>query len=101
MNDTERFEKFAAQTLDPRALVMPEVAQGSATREVLHMADLVTNMLELCVQPILDFERPAQTRIQALENQVDELNAAILGYLIQLDEEAMTEEQQRWDRTLL
>jgi phosphate:Na+ symporter len=87
--------------LDPRALATPEVAQGLATRETLRMADIVTNMFELSMRAFEERPNAIQARIEAMDDQVDELNAAIKGYLTQLDEEAMTDEQARRDVTLL
>ncbi len=87
--------------LDPRALATPEVAQGLATRETLRMADIVTNMFELSMRAFEERPHAIQTRIETMDDQVDELNAAIKGYLTQLDEETMTEEQARRDVTLL
>jgi phosphate:Na+ symporter len=87
--------------LDPRALAIPEVAQGLATRETLHMADIVTNMFELGMQAFEERPNAIRSRIEAMDDQLDELNAGIKGYLTQLDEETMTEEQARRDITLL
>lgn len=86
--------------LDPRALTAPAVAQGLATCEVLHMADIATHMFELSIQVFEESPKVIQMRIEILDDQLDKLHAGILGYLIQLDEEAMTEEQTRRDIAL-
>ena len=89
------------RTLDPRALAIPEVAQGLATRETLRMADIVTHMFELSMRAFEERPHTIYKRIESMDDQLDELNAAIKGYLTQLDEQAMTEEQARMDVTLL
>jgi phosphate:Na+ symporter len=87
--------------LDPRALATPAVAQGLATREVLRMADIVTNMFELSIQAFDQRPSAIQKRIEEMEKELDELNTAIRGYLTQMDEEEMPEELARRDITLL
>ncbi len=87
--------------LDVRALATPEVAQGLATRETVRMADIVTHMFELSIRAFEGQSDAIKTRIKVMDDQVDELNTAIKGYLTQLDEEAMTEEERHQDITLL
>ena len=76
--------------LDPQALATPAVAKGLATRETLRMGDLVTTMLELGMQAFEENPDAIQTRLEALDDELDELDAAIKNYLLQLDEEATT-----------
>jgi phosphate:Na+ symporter len=91
----------APRYLDPRVLANPAIALGLATRETLRMADMVTDMWEQSIQAFEGRPDAIQTRMEAMDDQLDELNAAIKGYLTQLDEETMTEEQARQDITLL
>jgi phosphate:Na+ symporter len=87
--------------LDPDVLSMPAVALGQATREVLHMTDLVTEMLQLSIHAFEDHGSKVSTRIDKLEDQLDRLNGAIKRYLTQLDENAMSDEQIRRKNALL
>jgi phosphate:Na+ symporter len=87
--------------LDPDALSMPSVALGQATREVLHMTDLITDMLNLSIHAFEDGDTDIPSRIGALDDQVDDLNAAIKYYLTQLDEDQMTQEQKNRQIALL
>jgi phosphate:Na+ symporter len=99
-----RHEPAAAcsmRTLDLRALAIPEVAQGLATRETLRMADIVTQMFELSMRAFEERPHMIYKRMNTMEDQLDELDAAIKGYLTQLNEEVMTEEEARLDMTLL
>jgi phosphate:Na+ symporter len=89
------------RSLDPKALAMPAVALGLAMRETLHMADVATEMLHLSMQAFEDKSSEIGERIETLDDQLDELHAALKGYLTQLDEATLTEEQARLDITLL
>jgi phosphate:Na+ symporter len=88
-------------SLDERALVIPEVAQGLATRETLRMADIVTQMFELSMEAFKERPHIIYKRINSMDDQLDGLDAAIKGYLTQLNEEKMTDEQTLMDITLL
>ncbi len=87
--------------LDPEALAMPAVALGQATREILRMTDIVTEMLGLSIHAFEDGGTAIPTRIDTLDDQLDDLEAAIKRYLTQLDEDRMTEEQARREIALL
>ena len=79
--------------LDPRALADPAIAQGLATREALRMAEMVADMLHLSMQVFEEQPDVIETRMEAMDKQVDEMNADIKDYLTRLDEEVMSEEQ--------
>lgn len=87
--------------LDPEALSMPSIALGQATRDILRMTDLVTEMLSLSIHAFEDSGANVPTHIAALDDQLDDLEAAIKRYLTQLDEHLMTEEQTRREIALL
>jgi len=87
--------------LDPKALALPAVALGLATREVLRMAEVVTDMVEHSLDAFEDGAGDLQASMETLDDQLDELNAAVKGYLTQLDEERMTEAQARQEVALL
>ena len=87
--------------LDPNALAQPAVALGQATRETLRMAEVVTEMLEHSMDAFEEGSGDIHHSIAAQDDQLDELTAAIKGYLTQLDEEGMTEAQVRQELALL
>ncbi len=87
--------------LDPEALALPAVALGQATREVLRMADLVTEMLRQSIHAFEERVVAIPARMDALDDQLDTLEAATKRYLTQLDEEKMTEEQAHREIALL
>jgi phosphate:Na+ symporter len=66
------------------------VALGQAMREVLRMADLATEMLQLSIRIFEDGVKDLPKRIGALEDQLDGLETAIKHYLIQLNDAALT-----------
>jgi len=87
--------------LDSEALAMPAVALGQATREILRMTDIVTEMLGLSIHAFEDGGAAIPARIDTLDDQLDDLEAAIKRYLTQLDEDRMTEEQAHREIALL
>ncbi len=94
-------EGVGPRYLDPEALSLPAVALGQATREVLRMTDLVTEMLRQSIHAFEERGSDIPTRIDALDDQIDELEAAIKRYLTQLDDGKMTEEQAHREIALL
>ncbi len=87
--------------LHPDALMMPAVALGQAMREVLHMTDLVSQMLDLSMLAFQDNHNTVPARIAELDDQVDDLNAAVKLYLTQLEEEKMSAQQKSRQLALL
>ncbi|QBD83330.1 Na/Pi cotransporter family protein [Ktedonosporobacter rubrisoli] len=93
---------YGPRYLDIKTLSKPAIALGLATHEILHMADVALEMLEGSIQALEEYRNPKlQQNIEALDDQLDELNAAIKGFLTQLDETALTEEQARQEIALL
>ena len=99
--DRESNETTGPRYLDPEALSLPAIALGQATREVLRMAGLATEMLRQSMHAFEERGMTIPTRMAALDDQLDELEAATKRYLTQLDEDKMTEEQVRREIALL
>ncbi|MEI1376774.1 Na/Pi cotransporter family protein [Nostoc sp. UHCC 0926] len=99
--EPEAEKKLSVRYLDPNALTLPAVALGQAMREILRMADLATEMLQLSIQAFEDGVKDLPKQIGALDNQLDDLETAIKHYLIQLNDELLTEEQSQRELTLL
>ncbi len=99
--DRDNNEMTGPRYLDPESLALPAVALGKATREVLRMADLVTEMLRQSINAFEEQGLTIPSRMDALDDQLDALEAAIKRYLTQLDEDKMTEEQARREIALL
>ncbi|WP_138502461.1 Na/Pi cotransporter family protein [Nostoc sp. PA-18-2419] len=94
-------KKLSVRYLDPNALTLPAVALGQAMREILRMADLSAEMLQLSIQAFEDGVKDLPKRIAALDNQLDDLETAVKHYLIQLNDELLTAEQSQRELTLL
>jgi phosphate:Na+ symporter len=94
-------EQAGPRYLDPEALDAPAIALGQATREVLRMADIVTEMLRLSMQAFEKADAGIPERMDALDDQLDQLNAAIKRYLTRLDESRLTREQVQREIALL
>lgn len=87
--------------LDPEALAVPAVALGQATREVLRMADLATEMLRLSIHAFEERGAGVPVRIATLDDELDDLDAAVKSYLTQLDHDLLTVDQARRHIALL
>jgi phosphate:Na+ symporter len=81
--------------LTPDALAVPAVALSQATREILHVTDVIMEMQHLSIAAFEQNGLSVGNQIAALDDQLDELVEAIKHYLAQLDEETMTHEQRR------
>lgn len=87
--------------LDPKGLSQPAVALGQATRAILRMAEVVTEMLEHSMDAFEDGARDLLISMGAQNDQLDECTVAVKSYLTQLDEMYMTEVQARQEVALL
>jgi phosphate:Na+ symporter len=82
--------------LDPSAVEAPEVAIGNATREALRMVDVLQEMLQSLGRLLgeqTDKQRIVETR--RIEDILDRLNTAIRSYLVGLDPESLTEDDDK------
>ena len=78
--------------LDLAALATPPIALGCAAREALRMADVLDAMIRGATDAIERGDRRAVPETQRLDDVLDRLNGAIKGYLMGIDPEAMSEE---------
>ncbi|MGI2904421.1 Na/Pi cotransporter family protein [Tolypothrix sp. VBCCA 56010] len=94
-------EKSGSRYLDSDALPMPAVALGQAMREILRMADVAVEMLQLSIHAFEDGGKDIPKHIAALDDQLDDIEAAIKRYLMRLSEDLMTPEQAKREIALL
>jgi len=88
--------QFGPRYLDPSSLESPALALGQATREILHMADLVRGMLRDAYRCFKEGSETLCETVQAEDDKVDLLNNEIKAYITRLSEHALnTEESQR------
>ena len=76
--------------LDPSALDSPLFALANASRETLRLADEVKGMFEEAWQATLRHDAALAREVQARDDRVDALNAAIKLYLSRLPGETLT-----------
>ncbi len=82
--------------LDPAAAEAPAVALGNATREALRMVDVLDEMLQGLGRVLgeqTDKQRIVETR--RIDDILDRLNTAIRSYLVSLDPESLTEDDDK------
>jgi phosphate:Na+ symporter len=81
--------------LDPAAAEMPAIALGNAAREALRMADVLDEMLNGMLNALGQSDRQKIAETRRMDDILDRLNTAIKAYLIALDPEALTEEDDK------
>lgn len=74
-------------------LSIPAVALGQAMREILRMADLAAEMLQLSIHAFKDGGKDIPKRIAQLDDHLDDIEIAIKRYITQINADFMTQEQ--------
>lgn len=97
----EATERFGPRYLDRSSLGSPALALGQATREILHMADLVRGMLREAYQCFEEGSEPLCETVQKEDDKVDLLNNEIKAYITRLSEQALNAEESRREIALL
>ena len=80
-------EKLGAHYLDRASLESPALALGQATREILHMADHVRQMLRDARQALATGDSVLCAAIKQRDDAVDLLNNEIKAYIVKLAEQ--------------
>lgn len=81
--------------LDPAAKETPIVALGAASREVLRLADTLTEMLHGAKEALMTGDRKLLVETRRQDDVIDSLNTAIKSYLTSLDTDELSEADQR------
>ncbi|MBO8126650.1 MAG: Na/Pi cotransporter family protein [Firmicutes bacterium] len=79
--------------LDKHLYNTPSVALGQATRELVNMASLASEMMEKAETAVANKDMKAVQRIYELENMVNHFQKEITIYLTELSQGSLTEEQ--------
>ena len=93
--------EFGPRYLDQSALASPALALGQATREILHMADIVRGMLRNAYRCFKEGNETLCQEVQKDDDKVDDLNNAIKAYITQLSEQALQTIESRREIALL
>jgi phosphate:Na+ symporter len=87
--------------LDPSALESPALALGQATREILHMADIVREMLRNAYRCFEEGSETLCEEVRQEDDKVDAINNEIKSYITRLSEQALSTEDSRREIALL
>jgi len=87
--------------LDKASLDSPALALGQATREILHMADHVREMLRDAHRAFQSNDEALCAQVQKHDDVVDLLNSEIKSYITKLSEQALHPEESRREVALL
>ncbi|MBM3117478.1 Na/Pi cotransporter family protein [Jeongeupia naejangsanensis] len=80
----------APRYLDPSAIATPSLALTCATREALHMGDIVEDMLRSSMPALLGDDRQRILDITRRDNAVDRLHEAIKLYVTEITRESLS-----------
>ena len=87
--------------LDPSALESPALALGQATREILHMADIVREMLRNAYRCFEEGSETLCEEVRQEDDKVDAINNEIKSYITRISEQALSTEDSRREIALL
>ena len=94
-------DKVGARYLDPSALESPPLALGQATREILHMADVLRGMLRNAYRCFQEGNETLCEKVRKEDDTVDLLNNEIKAYITRLSQQALNTEDSRREIALL
>jgi phosphate:Na+ symporter len=97
----ESTEPFGPRYLDRSALESPPLALGQATREILHMADIVREMLRNARRCFTEGSEALCEEVQKEDDKVDLLNNEIKAFITRLSEHALNPEESQRQIALL
>lgn len=81
--------------LDPAALETPAIALGNAAREALRLIDILEEMLNGVASALAQSDRQKIVETRRMDDILDRLNSAIKAYLVAVDPEALSEEDDK------
>jgi phosphate:Na+ symporter len=92
---------FGPRYLNPPSLDSPAFALGQVTREILHMADIVREMLQNAFRCFREGSETLCEEVRKEDDKVDLLNSEIKAYITRLSEEALNVDESRREVALL
>ena len=82
-----------ARYLDEELLSTPSLALDRVRLEVLHMGEVVQEMLDRILPAILDGDRGSLAEVQAMDDEVDILYEQIIDYMGKISKQKLTDRQ--------
>jgi phosphate:Na+ symporter len=81
--------------LDPSALETPALALACATRETLHMGDIVETMLQRAMTALMTNDRKLVEEVSRMDDIVDRLHEAIKLYVVKVTRDSLDDHEGR------
>jgi phosphate:Na+ symporter len=81
--------------LDPSALETPALALACATRETLHMGDIVETMLQRAMAALMTNDRKLIEEVSKMDDIVDRLHEAIKLYVVKVTRDSLDDHEGR------
>ncbi|HVM61754.1 MAG TPA: Na/Pi cotransporter family protein [Verrucomicrobiae bacterium] len=94
-------DEFGPRYLDPSALASPALALAQVAREILHMGDIVRQMLHDAHACFHENDDAQCQKVQKADDKIDLLNSAIKTYITRVSESALRPEESRREVALL
>lgn len=85
--DSERITKY----IDDRLLVTPSVALIQASKEVLHLGNIVLEQFNVATKAFFTGDSDLCFKVFDIEKKVNQLNRVTIEFLVKLDKEEMTD----------
>ena len=91
--DDESNEQFKPRYLDKKALSSPSAAISCATRETLHMSEILESMLERSYIALSRLDEGTINKVIEQDDILDTLYAAVKDYIIRLTREELNDKE--------
>jgi phosphate:Na+ symporter len=98
-----REERFGPKYLNPELLQTPSLALAAATREAMRLAEIVQDMLAICIRPFADPcpDPEMIEKIEQMDDKVDILDREIRFYLTHVSRNPLAEEDAKREMEIL
>ena len=89
----KEMQKYHTLFLNEQTLSLPVLALSQATKEIEHMSEKVTMMIEQCKNLIEKFELHKKNLLVETDNEVDFYHQSIIAFLTRISREELNPEQ--------
>ncbi len=99
--EEEKKELFGPKYLDYRVLDTPALAVANATREIMRMADIVYDMLEMSMEVFKKNDENMKVKVISNDDKIDLLDQSVTNYLTRISTKELTDEESAAQTRLL
>jgi phosphate:Na+ symporter len=92
-SDRNEQQKYRTLFLNEQTLSLPVLALSQATKEIEHMSERVTMMVEQCKNLIERFDQHRKNLLVETDNEVDFYHQSIIAFLTRISREELNPEQ--------